>query len=80
MLNVLCSCSSISMITSSILVMIGYVREIRHYVPICCTYFRGFFESQYYIYTVGDVDWVCLAPDRKVWEAPLNVVMSLDIV
>ena len=48
-LNVLCNFSSISVITSSILVMIGYVREIRHYVPICCTYFRGFFESQYYI-------------------------------
>jgi hypothetical protein len=27
--------------------------------------------------TVGDVDWVCLAPDRKVWKAPLNMVMCL---
>jgi hypothetical protein len=40
----------------------------------------GFFESQYYINTVGDVDWVCLAPDRKVWKAPLNMVMSLQVV
>jgi len=30
MLSVLCSFSSISMITSSILVMNGHVREIRH--------------------------------------------------
>jgi len=41
---------------------------------------RGFFESQCYINTVGDVDWVCLAPDRKVRKAPLNMVMSLQVV
>jgi hypothetical protein len=39
-----------------------------------------FFESQYYINTVGDVDWVCLAADRKLWKAPLNMVMCLQIV
>jgi hypothetical protein len=59
--------------------MTGHVREIRH-IPICCAYFKGFFESQYYINTEGDVDWVSLAPDRKVWKAPLNVVMSLLVV
>jgi hypothetical protein len=26
------------------------------------------------------VDWVCLAPDRKVWKAPLNMVMALQVV
>jgi hypothetical protein len=59
--------------------MIGYVRD-KTYVPICCAYIRGFFESQYYMNTVGDVEWVCLAPDRKKWEAPLNMVMCLQVV
>jgi len=36
--------------------------------------------NQYYINTVGDVDWVCLAPDRKVLKAPLNIVMCLQVV
>ena len=35
-LNVLCSFSSISTITSSSLVMIGYVREIRHMYQLLC--------------------------------------------
>jgi hypothetical protein len=61
------------------LVMMGHVREIRH-VLICCDYIRGFFESWYYVNTVGDVDWVCLAPDREVWKAPLNMVMSLHVL
>jgi hypothetical protein len=26
------------------------------------------------------VDWVSLAPDRKVWKAPLNMVMALKFV
>ena len=43
-------------------------------------YIRGFFESQYYINTVGDVDWVCLSSDRKVWIAPVNMVMSLQVL
>jgi len=73
-LYILCSFSTISMIISSILVMIDHVREIKH-VLICCAYIKRFFESRYYINTVGDVDWVCLAADRKVWEAPLNMVM-----
>jgi hypothetical protein len=30
--------------------------------------------------TVGDVDWVCLVPDRKLWKSPLNVVMCLSFV
>ena len=29
---------------------------------------------------MGDVYWVCLAPDRKVWKAPLNMVVSLQVV
>ena len=41
---------------------------------------REFFESYYYINIVVDVDWVCLAADRKVWKAPLNMVMSLQVV
>jgi hypothetical protein len=41
---------------------------------------RGFFESQYYINTVGDVDWVFFTPDRKVRKAPLNLVISLQVV
>jgi hypothetical protein len=36
------------------------------YILICYACIRGDFESQYYVSTVGDVDWVCLAPDRKV--------------
>jgi hypothetical protein len=56
--------------------MIVHVKEIRH-VLICCAYFRGFFESQYFVNIVGDVDRVCLPPDWKVWEAPLNIVMCL---
>jgi hypothetical protein len=38
------------------------------------------FEGQYHINTVGDVDWVCLAADRKVWKAALNIVMSVQVV
>jgi len=77
--NVLCSFSSISIVISKMLVMIGHVREIRH-VLICCAYIGGYFENLYYINSVGDVAWVCLAPDRKVCKAPLNVVMSLQFV
>jgi len=29
---------------------------------------------------VGDVDWFSVAPDRKVWKAPLNMVMSVQVV
>ena len=61
------------------LLMIDHVRKIR-LVLLCCAHFRGFFENQYYINTVGDVDWVCLATDRKVWKAPLKMVMSLTVV
>jgi len=50
------------------------------YVLICCAYIRGFFGNQYYINTVGDVDWLCLATDRKVLQAPLNIVISLQVV
>jgi hypothetical protein len=41
---------------------------------------RGFFESQYYINTVGYVDWASLALDGKVWKAPQNMVMCVQIV
>jgi len=29
---------------------------------------------------VADVDWVCLAPDGKVLQAPLNMVVSLKVL
>jgi hypothetical protein len=41
---------------------------------------EDFFESQYYINTLGDVDLVCLASDRKVSIAPVNMVMSLQVL
>ena len=50
------------------------------HVLICCAYIRGYFESQYYINTVGYLDWVCLAPSWKVWKTPQNMVMSLQVV
>ena len=78
-LNVLRSFSAISVIISFMLITIGHVRKVRH-VLISFAYSRGFFESQYYINTVGYVDWASLAPDRKVWKAPQNVVMCLQIV
>jgi len=55
-LNVLCNFSSISVITSSILVMIGYVREIRYMYQFAVPTLEDFFESQYYINTKGDMD------------------------
>ena len=67
------------MVICSMLLMIDHVREIR-YVLLSFAYIRGFFESQYYINSVGDEDWVCLALDRKVLKAPLNVVMSLTVL
>ena len=47
---------------------------------IWCAYFRGLFESQYYINKVGDVDWVCLASGRNMCKAPLSMVTSLQVV
>ena len=79
LLNVLCSFSSISMITSSILVMIGYVREIRHMYRFAVPTLEDF-EIQYYVKIVEDMDWFSLAPNRKVWKAALNMVMSLHVV
>ena len=79
MLNVIRSFSSISMIICSILVMIGHVREIRHMHQFAVPT-SGDIEIEYYIQTVEDMHWVCLAPDRKVWKAPLNVIMSLHVV
>ena len=78
-MNVLSSFSSISIIISFMVVMIGHVRG-KTYVLICCAPIRGSFESQYYVTTVGYVDWASLAPDRKVWKAPLNMVMCLLVV
>jgi hypothetical protein len=48
------------------LVIIGHVSEIRHMYLYALPTIEDFFESQYYINTVGDVDWVCLAPDGKL--------------
>jgi hypothetical protein len=73
-LNILGSFSRISMVISSILVMNGQVREIRHMYQFAVPTAEDFFESQYCMITVGDVDWVCLAPDKKVWKYPLIVV------
>ena len=79
MLNVLCCFSSISVIICSILVMIGHVRETGHMYQFAVST-SGDLEIEYYIKTVEDMHWVCLAPDRKVWKAPLNVIMSIHIV
>ena len=67
------------MIISSMIVMTDHVREMRH-VLICCPYISGFFKSYYYVNTVRDVDWISLVPDRNVWKAPLNMVMSFHVV
>ena len=67
------------MVICSMLLLIDNVREIRH-VLLCCAYIRGFFESHYYINTVGDVDCVWLVSDRKVLKAPLNMEMTLKVV
>ena len=65
MLNVLHSFSSISVIFSSILIMIGFVIEIRRVyqfaVPTCED-----FETQYCIKTVEDMHCVSLVLGRKV--------------
>ena len=74
MLNVLCSFSSISMITSSILVIIGYIREIRHMYQFAVPTLEDF-EIQYYVKIVEDMDWLTLAPNRNVWKTPLKMVM-----
>jgi len=50
---------------SSILVMIGHVREIAHMYHFAVPT-SGDLEIEYYIKTVEDMHWVCLAPDRKV--------------
>jgi len=62
------------------LVMIGHVREKRLCTNLLYLHQRNFFEHQYYINPVGDVDWVCLALDRKMWKAHLNMVMCLQVV
>ena len=38
------------------------------------------FETQCCIKTVEDMQWVSLAPRRKVWKTPLSMVMSLHVV
>jgi len=52
-------------IISSMLVMIGHVKRDKAHVLICCAYISGFFKSPNNIDSVGDVDCVCLAPDRR---------------
>jgi len=79
MLNVLHSFSDIRMIFHSILLMIGYVREIRHMYQFVVPTSEDF-ETQYCIKTVEDMQWVSLASRRKVWKTPLNVIMSLHVV
>ena len=79
MLNVVHSLSSFCVIICSILVIIGHVREIAHMYQYAVPTSEDF-EIEYYIETVEDMHWVCLAPDRKIWKAPLNVVMSLHVV
>ena len=67
------------MIIYSILVMTGYVREIRHIYRFAVPTSEDF-EIQCYVKTVEDMNWFSLAPSRKVWKAPLNMVMSLYVV
>jgi hypothetical protein len=43
---------------------------------ICCAYTGGCFESQHYINIVRDLGRVCLAADRKVWTAALNLYIK----
>jgi hypothetical protein len=62
------------MITSSILVIIGYIREIRHMYRFAVPTLEDF-EIQYYVKIVEDMDWLTLAPNRNVWKTPLNMVM-----
>jgi len=59
--------------------MIGHVREIAHMYQFAVST-SGDLEIEYYIKTVEDMHWVCLALDRSAWKAPLNVVMSLHVV
>ena len=61
--------------------MIGHVKEMKQCTNLLCLHQR-IFESQYhiYIYTVGDVDWFCLAADGNVWKAPLNLLISVIIL
>ena len=79
MLNLLRSFSSINVIISSILVIIGHVREIRHMYQFAVRTSEDF-EIQYDIKVFENMDRVSLAPDRKVWKAPLNEVMCLHVV
>ena len=54
--NVIFCCSSISVIISIVLVMIGHVKRDKAHVLICCAYIRGYFKTPYNIDTFGDVD------------------------
>jgi len=78
-LNVVHSFSSFYVIISSILVIIGHVREIGHMYQFAVPT-SGDIEIEYYIQTVEDMHWVCLAPNRKVSKSPLSVIMSLHFV
>jgi len=51
--------------------MIGHVREIAHMYQYAVPTSEDF-EIEYYIETVEDMHWVCLAPDRKIWKAPFE--------
>jgi len=67
---------SISTIITGMLVMIAHVREKRH-VLIFCAYVRGFFESVLYK--------VCVRRGlgllfRMVWNATVNIMMSLKVM
>ena len=79
MLNVLCSISSLIVIIYSILVMIGHVREIKHMYQFA-VHTSEDFEIQDYVKIVEDMDLFSLAANRKVWKAPLKMVMSLHVV
>jgi len=59
--------------------MICHVTEIRHMYQFAVPTSEDF-EIQYYIKVVENMDRVSLAPDRKVWKAPLNEVMCLHVV
>jgi len=59
--------------------MIGHVREIPHMYQYAVPTSEDF-EIEYYIKPDEFKQWVCLVPDRKVWNSPLNLIMSHNIV
>jgi hypothetical protein len=66
------------MIISSMLVMTELVRLDIH-TDMLCLHQRIFLKSALYKYC-GRCGLGLFAPDREVWKAPVNMVMSLQFV